>query len=184
MCPVLEGGWVWRVRTRTTTPGALGRLGEYNIRAPDGGLRRRRSWEVDVRCEGRPLASLQDAPLSGHVVWPNQGCVRPACGTHFTPGYRLRCLRHRGKTRAWATLSCQSPPAPFAPIPKPDGETPSRLEPLGLRVPSDRTVFITLRVMSSAPTKPRPPLGYPPWKGERRVAGGEGAQHREPPELE
>ncbi|MBB5037426.1 hypothetical protein HNQ64_001675 [Prosthecobacter dejongeii] len=38
--------------------------------------------------------------LEGGCVFPlPQGCVRPASGTHFTPGYRLGCLRHRGKER-------------------------------------------------------------------------------------
>ena len=44
------------------------------------------------------------------------------------------------------------------------------------------TVFITLRVMRPLHAAPSAPLLPPPWKGERRIAGGEGAQQREPPD--
>ena len=96
----------------------------------------------------------------------------------------------RAEFRVLAELPSHSRVRPLAPTPKPDGETPSHLEPLGLRSfsntppsprppagagsygprsPAPRTVLITLRVMPSAPAKPRPPWSARVSRAEFRV---------------
>ncbi len=85
VCPFLEGGWGWGERGRTTTPLALGRLGELETRAPSSGLRSRRSGGASVRSQSPSRAPPGRTLWRHFLLARNRGfsLAKPRC----TPGY-------------------------------------------------------------------------------------------------